>query len=128
MPLSSWLSIYPELSYDIIVKKDTVIPGSRNVQYIKAGAGADFTFAVTEKSTVYIGLFGGAMIHINNKKASLTSYFGARVGYDYAIGEHFSFGAVSRVSFALFSGRSEALMNSMTILFDPLSITLAYRF
>ena len=124
----SWLSIYPELGSDIIVKKDTVIPGARLVHYFKAGAGVDFTFSITESNTLYSGLFGGAMVHINNRKASLTPYFGARFGYDYSFSGHFSLGAVSRVSFALFAGRSERLMDSMTILIDPVSVTLTYRF
>ena len=128
MPLSSWLSFYPELGCDLIIKKDTVIPGARLVQYYKAGAGVDFTFSITEKNSLYTGLFGGAMVHINNKKASLTPYFGARLGYDYSFNEHFSLGAVSRVTFALFIGRSSKLMDSMTILIDPVSVTLTYRF
>jgi hypothetical protein len=128
MPLSSWLSIYPELGCDIIVKKDTIIPGARNVQYYKIGAGIDFIFDITDSSSIYAGLFGGAMAHINNKKASITPYFGARLGYDYSFSEHFSIGAAARVSFALFIGRSEHLMDSMTILVDPLGVTASYRF
>ena len=128
MPLSSWLSFYPELGCDLIIKKDTVIPGARLVQYYRAGAGVDFTFDITDNSSIYTGLFGGAMVHINNKKASLTPYFGARLGYDYSFNEHFSLGAVSRASFALFIGRSSKLMDSMTILIDPVSVTLTYRF
>ena len=124
VPLWSWLSIYPEFGYDLIVKEDTIIPGARLVQYYKLGAGLDFTF----DNSIYIGLFGGVMAHINNKKASITPYFGARLGYDYKLGEHLSVGAVSRISFALFVGRSNNLMDSMTILLDPLGVTLTYRF
>ena len=124
VPLLSWMSIYPEFGYDLIVKEDTIIPGARLVQYYKLGAGLDFTF----DNSIYIGLFGGVMAHINNKKASITPYFGARLGYDYKLGEHLSVGAVSRVSFALFLGRSNNLMDSMTILLDPLGVTLTYRF
>ena len=123
VPLWSWLNIYPEFGYDFIVKEDTIIPGARLVQYYKLGAGLDFTF-----DTIYMGLFGGVMIHINNNKASITPYFGARLGYDYKLGEHLSVGAVSRISFALFVGRSNNLMDSMTILLDPLGVTLTYRF
>ena len=128
MPLSSWLSIYPELSCDIIVKKDTIIPGARNVYYIKAGIGFDYTHTFNTRYTLYTGLFGGAIAHINNSKASITPYFGARLGFEYALGEHFSLGAVSRVSLALFSARSEQLMDSLTILVNPVSVTLTYRF
>ena len=123
VPLWAWLNIYPEFGYDFIVKEDTIIPGARLVQYYKLGAGLDFTF-----DTIYMGLFGGVMIHINNNKASITPYFGARLGYDYKLGEHLSVGAVSRISFALFVGRSNNLMDSMTILLDPLGVTLTYRF
>ena len=128
VPLSSWLSIYPELSCDIIVKKDTIIPGARNVYYIKAGIGLDFTHTINTRYTLYTGLYGGAAAHINNRKVSITPYFGARLGFECTLGEHFSLGAVSRVSFALFSTRSESLMASMTVLIVPVSLTLTCRF
>ncbi len=128
IPLSTRLSLYPELCYNLVIKEDTNIPSARNVQYFKAGAGADLTFGITEKTTIYTGLFAGAMAHINNKKASITPYFGARLGFDRTLSERFSIGALSRVSLAFFTGRSSRLMDSMTILFDPVSITLSYRF
>ena len=128
VPLSSWLSIYPELGCDFVIKEDTIIPGARNVYYLRAGIGLDFTHTINTRYTLYTGLYGGAIAHINNKKASITPYFGARLGFEYELSEHFSLGAVSRVSFALFSTRSESLMASMTVLIVPVSLTLTCRF
>lgn len=125
---TSWLTLYPEIGYDLAVKKEAVIPGGKTVHYFKAGAGADFTFSISGKSSLLAGFFGGAMFHLSAEKLSLTPYFGARLGYGYAVSEHFSLGAMSRVSFALFTGQRDRLMNSMTVLIDPVSVTLAYRF
>ena len=127
VPLSSWLSIYPELSCDYIIKQDTIIPGARNVYYFSFGAGLDFTFNIAEKSSVYVGLSGGEMIHINNSKASFSPYFGLRVGYDYPLSSHFSLGVISRATLSIFPGRSENLMDSMTLIFAPIGVTLTYK-
>lgn len=124
--LQSWLRLYPELAYSLILKSDTIIPGQQAVQYLKAGVGVDFTFT-TNKTTLYAGAFAGAMAHINNKKVSLTPYFGARLGYEFNLNGHWVIGAQSRVTFALFSGRSQSLMDSMTVLIDPVGITVSYR-
>ena len=127
LPLFSRLSIYPELGYHIVIKETTIIPSAKKLQYLKAGAGVDFTFNLNEKATIFTGVFGGAMVHINNNKASITSYFGTRIGLDYKLGDHFWVGALSRVSVALFAGRSEKLMDSVTVLVEPVSITLTYK-
>ncbi len=151
----SWLRLYPEVGYSFVVKESTVIPGQRNVHYIKAGAGVDFTLraasstasatanatanasAVNANTTntsknntstsVYLGILGGVMGHINNNKASITPYFGARTGLDFKVSQHLYIGTMTRVTFALFVGRTQNLMNSMTVLVDPLSITLTYK-
>ena len=149
----SWLRLYPEVGYIFVIKESTVIPGQRNVHYIKAGAGVDFTLraadgtgatanasatatasantTITSKNntstSVYLGILGGVMGHINNNKASITPYFGARTGLDFRVSEHLSVGTMTRVTFALFVGRTSNLMNSMTVLVDPLSITLTYK-
>ena len=127
IPLTTNLSIYPSLCYNIVSKEHTVIPSAKLVQYFKTGVGVDFTFNITEKSSIYTGAFAGAMLHLNNKKASISPYFGARLGYDYNLDDHFSIGVLSRASFAFFTGRTEALMDSVTILIDPVSITLTYK-
>ena len=127
IPLTTNLSIYPSLCYNIVSKEHTVIPSAKLVQYFKTGVGVDFTFNITEKSSIYTGAFGGAMLHLNNKKASISAYIGARLGYDYNLSDHFSIGALSRASFAFFPGRTEVLMDSVTILIDPVSITLTYK-
>lgn len=147
----SWLRLYPEVGYSFVVKESTVIPGQRNVHYIKAGAGVDFTLraadgtgakarasssatantTITSKNntstSVYLGILGGVMGHINNNKASITPYFGARTGLDFKVSQHLYIGTMTRVTFALFVGRTSNLMNSMTVLVDPLSITLTYK-
>ena len=147
----SWLRLYPEVGYSFVIKESTVIPGQRNVHYIKAGAGVDFTLRATDgtgakasatatasantsitsknntSTSVYLGILGGVMGHINNNKASITPYFGARAGLDFKVSEHLSVGTMTRVTFALFVGRTSNLMNSMTVLVDPLSITLTYK-
>ena len=147
----SWLRLYPEVGYSFVVKESTVIPGQRNVHYIKAGAGMDFTLraadgtgakarasssatantTITSKNntstSVYLGILGGVMGHINNNKASITPYFGARAGLDFKVSQHLYIGTMTRVTFALFVGRTSNLMNSMTVLVDPLSITLTYK-
>ena len=157
----SWLRLYPEVGYSFVVKESTVIPGQRNVHYIKAGAGVDFTLraadgtgakatasatarasstnasaasantTITSKNntstSVYLGILGGVMGHINNNKASIAPYFGARAGLDFKVSQHLYIGTMTRVTFALFVGRTSDLMNSMTVLVDPLSITLTYK-
>ena len=147
----SWLRLYPEVGYSFVVKESTVIPGQRNVHYIKAGAGVDFTLraadgtgakdtanasattntTITSKNntstSAYLGILGGVMGHINNNKASITPYFGARTGLDFKVSQHLYIGTMTRVTFALFVGRTSDLMNSMTVLVDPLSITLTYK-
>ena len=123
-----WLRPYLEAGYKLAIKQETIIPGQKNVHYVKGGIGVDFTFDVLQKSTLYAGLFGGAMAHINNNKANITPYFGARFGYDYAISDSFLIGALSRVSFALFIENSGSLMNSLTVLLEPVAITLTYKF
>ena len=127
IPLTTNLSIYPSLCYNIVSKEHTVIPSAKLVQYFKTGVGVDFTFNITEKSSIYTGVFAGAMLHLNNKKASISPYFGARLGYDYNLNDNFSVGVLSRSSFAFFTGRTEVLMDSVTILIDPVSITLTYK-
>ena len=121
------LRLYPEVGYSYEMKIQTVIPKRQDMHYIKAGGGVDFLFAISDKADLFLGAFGGAMAHINNNKMSIAPYFGSRFGLDYELSSHITLGAFARVS-ASFLNTTEYLYNSMTLLIDPVSLSLSYVF
>ena len=123
----SFLRIYPEAGYAYEMKIQTVIPKRQDMHYIKLGGGVDFLIPLTEKSDIYLGALGGAMWHVNNSKYSIAPYFGARLGLDVSVSSHLTLGSYMRVC-ASFLNTSEYLYNSVTLLIDPLSLSLSYVF
>lgn len=125
--LSKNFRLYPELGYTVVLKIQTVIPKQQAVHYLKAGAGLDYLFNVTNVTNISLGLLGGAMAHINNKKANITPYVGARAGFETKIEDSLYLGMMTRVS-AAWLPTSNALTDSVTILVDPASLSLRYEF
>ena len=121
------LRFYPEVGYSYEMKIQTVIPKRQDMHYIKAGGGLDCLFSISEKTDVYLGLSGGAMAHINNNRMSIAPYFGSRFGLNYNLSSHIALGAFARVS-ASFLNTTEYLYNSVTLLIDPVSLTVSYVF
>ncbi len=124
----SFMRIYPEFGYAYEMKIQTVIPKQQDMQYIKGGAGIDFLLGVSEKSDIYLGGLGGALMHINNKKYNITPYFGARLGLDTKITDNLTLGAFARVTAAFLPVEDDTLYSSLTLLIDPLSLTLSWNF
>ena len=127
LPLLSWLSIFSELGCDFVLKKETVIPGARSVYYPQTGIGLDFTHTITEGSDVFAGLCAGVMGHINGNRANITPYFAVRMGFEYALSDDIALGASSRAEFALLKSK-QSIMDSMTLLIEPVVLTLTYSF
>lgn len=123
----SFLRLYIDTGYALEKKIQTVIPKEQPMHYLKVGGGLDFIYPVTEKTDIYLGALGGAMAHINNSKYSIAPYFGSRLGLDVALTEHITLGAFMRMS-ASFLNTSEVLYNSVTLLIDPMSLSLSYVF
>ena len=119
--------VYPEAGYSLTVKRETIIPGERNVHYIKAGLGVDLTLPVTDCIELYAGYAAGAVFHINNRKANVTPYAAVRLGFDYIINGHLTLGAFTRVDLA-YSHTSHRLTDSLSILTEPLSVSFSYMF
>ncbi len=124
----NFLRIYPEFGYAYEMKMQTVIPKKQDMQYIKLGGGFDGLVGVSERSDVYLGAFGGVMWHINNNKYNIAPYFGGRVGFETALGEHFTLGAFTRVTASFLKVEDDKLYSSVTLLIDPVSLTFAYNF
>ncbi len=119
--------LYPEAGYSLRVKRETIIPGESSVHYIKAGLGIDLTLPVTDYIEIYTGYAAGAVFHINNRKANVTAYAAVRLGFDYIINGHLTLGAFTRVDLA-YSYTSHRLTDSISILTEPLSLSLSYMF
>ncbi len=124
----SFLRIYPEFGYAYEMKIQTVIPKQQDMQYIKAGGGIDYLLSLSDKRDIYIGAFGGVMWHINNNKYNTSPYFGSRLGLDVSIIEHLTLGAFTRVTASFLTVEDDTLYSSMTLLVDPVSLTLSWDF
>lgn len=125
--MNNMFRLYPEAGYSLALKKDTVIPEGKAVQYIKFGAGADCIFSLSEKAELYTGLFAGGMFHINSKKANFAPYFGVRLGFDWALTEKITLGASSRFALSFLKTDSR-LTDSLTLMIDPVSLAVSYVF
>ena len=119
--------LYQDSEYTLSVKEDTVIPGERNVHYVKLGGGLDLTASVTNRISVYVGYAAGALFHINNNKANVTAYCSARLGMEYILTGHLTAGAFTRADLA-YSNTRNRLTDSVTVLFNPVSVSLSYMF
>lgn len=121
------LRLYADIGYSMVVKIQTVLPKERAVHYFKFGAGADWVNPAGYSGDVYLGLFGGGLVHINNREYTLTPYYGLRGGYEYSLTEHLTIGAMIRVSAAILNA-DESIYDSLTLLVDPLNLTISYTF
>ena len=119
--------LYPEAGYTLSVKEETVIPGERNVHYVRLGGGLDLTLSLTDRISVYLGYAAGALFHINNNKANVTPYCSARLGMEYILTGHLTLGAFTRADLA-YSNTRNRLTDSVTVLFNPVSVSLSYMF
>ncbi len=124
----NFLRIYPEFGYSYEMKMQTVIPKKQDMHYMKSGFGFDGLINVSDKSDVYLGAFGGVMWHINNNRYNAAPYFGGRIGFETALGEHFTLGAFTRVTASILDVGDDKLYSSVTLLIDPLTLTLSYNF
>ncbi len=129
--LFSSFRVYPELGYALAVKAHTTLPKEYNVHYIKAGAGCDYLVGISEKTDVYFGLLGGAVIDINNNEVNKPKgYFGIRAGFETKVTDNFYLGFMSRVTGSLYIANDyiKDLYTSLTLLIDPASLSLRYEF
>ena len=117
--------IYPEAEYALVLRRGTVVPGAGTVHYLKLGGGFDFTFDITRKNSIYIGASLGCMFHICNKKANAALYWGARLGWEYALTEHLALSAGTEAAFSYLKARN-SLNDSLTVLILPVSVSLTY--
>lgn len=125
--ITKHIRLYPEAGFRLQTKESTVIPHSGLVDYLTLGAGADWTFLLTDGIKGYTGAFGGVMMHINSGRYSITPYFGLRAGVRYTVTEHIRVGLMSRVTMAVLKSQ-QRLNDSLTILIDPVSVSLTYLF
>ncbi len=120
------LRLYPEAGYTFSLKPETVLPQENDVHYGYAGVGADWVGAITEKNLLYVGLLGGAMAHINNSKVNITPYFGLRMGFETKLTQGLYLGVMAKGAMA-FLVTDDPLFDSVTMLIDPLSLSLRYE-
>ncbi len=124
----SFLRLYPEFGYAYEMKIQTVIPKEQDMQYIKGGLGVDYLISVSDRSDIYLGALGGVMAHINNNKYNIAPYFGARLGLETKITENLTLGAFARVTASFLTVEDDTMYSSVTLLIDPVSLTLSWRF
>ncbi len=124
----SFLRLYPEFGYAYVMKIQTVIPKEQDMQYIKGGFGFDGLINVSDRSDIYLGALGGIMAHINNKKYNIAPYFGARLGFETTLGDHITLGAFARVTASFLTVEDDTLYSSVTLLVDPVCLTLSWSF
>lgn len=123
------LRVYPEVGYSFVLKAQTTIPKQYAVHYIKAGGGIDFLVGITESTNLYAGLFGFAVVDINNnQRSNVKPYLGTRLGFETKIADSMYLGAMARVTAGLYIIDKDSLYNSLTLLIDPASISLRYEF
>lgn len=121
------LRLYLDTGYSLVLKIQTVIPKRRDVHYITSGIGIDYIVGVGERSDIFFGPLGGVMAHINNNKVSITPYYGVRAGFESRITESLTLGINVRVRGALLF-TDNTLTDSLTLLIDPMTLSLTYVF
>ena len=124
---ASAFRFYPEFSYALGVKPEPVLPNAKIISYLKLGAGFEYLLQLSQPDILTFGLFGGALTSINNKKISITPYFGARLGYQRVLTEHLTLSAFTRVSLSFYK-TNEALYDSLTIFLEPVCVGISYNF
>ncbi len=123
--LASFLRIWPEASYTLAVRSQNLIPGTQMFHYFKLGAGLEGLIHITKTDILCLGVFGGALASINNNLANITPYFGARLGYEKVLTENWTLCVTGRFSMSFYKA-SEALNDSYTIFFEPVTLGLSY--
>ena len=124
---NSSLRLYTKLGGSYVILNTPVSAKSRVVEYIKGGVGVDLYNALYRDTSFFFGLGGGVMLHIAENKMSITPYGESRLGFEWEINERVSCGVVGALSVSHFEN-SEKVKNSLTLLFEPISATLSYRF
>ena len=124
---NSSLRLYSKLGGSYVVLNTPVSARSRVVEYIKGGVGVDLYNKLYRETSFFFGLGGGVMLHINEKKMNITPYGETRLGFEWDINERVRAGVVSSVSVSHFENEDKR-NNSLTLLFEPISATLSYRF
>lgn len=123
--LGKFFRLFGDAEYSLSVKKETIIPGGRNVHYIRFGCGLDFTFGIAGRSSIYTGASIGCIFHINNRKANIALCATGRIGYDYALTAHIVLGVRTEAVFSLLKAKN-SLNDSLTILIHPVRVSLTY--
>ncbi|MBO5770257.1 MAG: hypothetical protein J6R23_03290 [Spirochaetales bacterium] len=113
--------------YSLILKRESVIPNAFDVHYVKAYSGLDIAAIKRGSFSASVGAFGGIMMHINAKRYNISSYFGARLDFSYALNNHIVLSAGTKFSAAHLPS-SEPLMNSISYFIDPVVISAEVRF
>jgi len=124
---NSSLRLYTKLGGSYVILNTPVSAKSRVVEYIKGGVGVDLYNALYRDTSFFFGLGGGVMLHIAENKMSITPYGETRLGFEWEINERVSCGVVGALSVSHFESREE-IKNSLTLLYEPISATLSYRF
>ncbi len=119
--------LYLEFSYALGLRPEPVMPAARVIHYLKLGAGFDYHVHITEPDILAFGLFGGAVLSINNKNGSLTPYFGTRIGYERVFSDHLCLSAFTRVGLSFYK-TNEPLYDSLTVFVEPVSVAISYKF
>ncbi len=121
------LRLYLDAGYSLVLKIQTVIPKRRDVHYLTAGIGIDYIVGVGRRSGIFFGPLGGVMAHINNNKVSITPHAGVRAGFESRITDSLKLGINVRVRGALLF-TDNTLTDSLTLLIDPMTLSLTYVF
>ena len=100
---------------------------SRVEEYVKGGVGVDLYNLLYGDTTFFFGLGCGVMLHIAEDKMNITPYGESRLGFEWEINERVSCGVISTVSVSHFEN-SDKKNNSLTLLLEPISASLSYRF
>ena len=118
---------YFGLGYSVERKDATIIPNAFNVYYAKGLCGLDINLMRKNGFTLSAGAFGGLMMHVNNNKFNISSILGARIDFSYAINDSISVSIGTKAS-ASHLPAAEPLLNSITYLIDPLTLSVEARF
>lgn len=124
---NSSLRLYTKLGASYVVLNTPVSAKSRVVEYVKGGVGVDLYNLLYGDTTFFFGLGCGVMLHIAENKMNITPYGESRLGFEWEINERVRCGVISTVSVSHFEN-SDKKNNSLTLLLEPISASLSYRF
>lgn len=125
--LTDGIKIYLGAGYSYVKKVDTVIPDAKAIHYIKTLGGFDFTIVNSGKASLASGLFGGCMFHFNAGKCSISSLMGARLDFNFDLGNNIMLSAGTKLT-AMYLPSKQNLLKSMTYLIDPITVSMEVRF